>query len=470
MYPPFFRLPVACPFLALCLGLSFPSLSQANPLTYQGAEDRLLQASAAIAASAAETDRHQLALDATDGLYLPRLSLHVTPVSYSKTVTVNPNEILHGTPLTSGLPNLPIPNLDLTARATGVREFAAVDWLLYSGGKVQGERDSLRGNVRQAEAEALQTRNDLGTTLVERYFGLALAERVLAVRNNVLAGLSEHRDQAMKLEKAGLISKAERLHAEVAFDDARRQQRKAQSDRDLAARALQSLLDMDDLPAPSSALFVSSQPLPDLKKFQADARKSNPVFAQLAARRDQAQGAGTVARSGWKPQVAVFGAYQFNRDALSLIEPDWVVGMDVSFALFDHIDRSKAVQATERLSDRIRLLEKDAGDQIDLLVEKRYRETETAREQYLLLDSSEALAMENLRLRTLAFREGQSTSLDVVDAELMLAKARTERAAMAYDFDLALSRLLAASGASGDFRNYLAQADIRLTPEEGKAP
>jgi outer membrane protein TolC len=449
--------------------LPAPSLLAA-PLSYTAAEDRLLQSSAAIAAAGAETDRHQLTLDATDGLYLPRLSLHVAPASYSKTVTVDTNQILHSIPLTAGLPSLPIPNYDVTVRATGVREFAAVDWLVYSGGKVQGERDTLRGNVRQAEAEALQTRNDLGSTLVERYFGLALAERVLVVRNSVLAGLAEHRDQAMKLEKAGLISKAERLHAEVAYDDARRQQRKAQSDRDLAARALQSLLDMDDAPAPSSSLFVLSQPLPPLTQFQADARKGNPVFAQLSAKRDQAEGAGTVARSGWKPQVAVFGAYQFNRDALSLIEPDWVVGMDVSFALFDHVDRSKAVQATERLSERIRLLEKDAGDQIDLLVEKRYRETENAREQYQLLDSSEALATENLRLRTLAFREGQATSLDVVDAELMLAKARTERAAMAYDFDLALSRLLAASGASADFRRYLATADIHLSAEEGNTP
>ncbi|MDQ8037580.1 MAG: TolC family protein [Pedobacter sp.] len=450
--------------------LIFNASVYAAPLSFIGAEDRLYRVSPAMAAAGAEVDRHRLMLDATSGLYLPRLSLHIAPVSYSKTVTVDPNAVLQSLPLTAGLPSLPLSSFDVTARGTGIREFAALDWLIYSGGKVQGERRVLDGNMREAEAESRQKREELGAVLVERYFGLALAERVRQVRAAVMAGLTQHREQALKLEQAGLISKAERLHAEVAFDDARRQLRKAESDRDLAARALGSLLDMDDAPALDTPLFVMSAPLPPLQDFQQAARKNNPVFAQLQAKQQQAAGAGSAARAGWRPQVTAFGAYQFNRDPLSLIEPDWVVGMDISFALFDHIDRSKSVAATERLADRIRLLGEDADEQIGLLVEKRYRETEIAREQYQLLESSEALATENLRLRTLAFREGQATSLDVVDAELMLAKTRTERAAMAYDFTQALSRLLASCGQSVQFRDYLARADIHLTQDVGTSP
>lgn len=451
-------------------GFFFCADLAAAPLTYERAEAQLFQTSPAMAAAGAEVDRHKLVHEATEGIYLPRLSLHVTPVSYSKSVTVNPNTILQSLPLTAGLPALPLSAFDVRVRESGVREFVAMDWLLYSGGTVQGERRVLEGNVHEAEAEARQKQEELGGLLVERYFGLALAERVQVVRRAVLNGLEQHRDQALKLEKAGLISKAERLHAEVARDDAYRQWRKAESDRELAARALQSLLDMGEAPEPDTSLFVISQPLPALPDFQQAARMSNPVFAQLKAKQQQASGAGVAARAGWQPKVAAFGAYQFNRDALSLVEPDWVVGLDVSFALFDHVDRRKSVAAAERLADRVRLLGEDANEQISLLVEKRYREVDIAREQYQLLDSSEALATENLRLRTLAFREGQATSLDVVDAELMLAKARTERAATAYDFALALSRLLAACGQGSQFRDYLTRADIRLPRDAGMTP
>ncbi|MFH7376024.1 TolC family protein, partial [Pseudomonas syringae pv. tagetis] len=55
---------------------------------------------------------------------------------------------------------------------------------------------------------------------------------------------------------------------------------------------------------------------------------------------------------------------------------------------------------------------REAENQVALGVRKAWNELETARQQYVLLDSSIAQAQENLRLQELAFREGQATSLD----------------------------------------------------------
>jgi len=46
-----------------------------------------------------------------------------------------------------------------------------------------------------------------------------------------------------------------------------------------------------------------------------------------------------------------------------------------------------------------------------------------------------------------------STSLEVTDAQLMLAKARLGRLAAAYEYDLALARLLEATGQSEKFED-----------------
>ena len=48
-----------------------------------------------------------------------------------------------------------------------------------------------------------------------------------------------------------------------------------------------------------------------------------------------------------------------------------------------------------------------------------------------------------------------ATQSDVVDAVLNLSRARLERVEMAYEFDVALARLLEASGMSGVFSQYL---------------
>ncbi|WP_049470160.1 TolC family protein, partial [Stenotrophomonas maltophilia] len=75
------------------------------------------------------------------------------------------------------------------------------------------------------------------------------------------------------------------------------------------------------------------------------------------------------------------------------------------------------------------------------------------------LDSSIAQAQENLRLQELAFREGQATSLDVIDARLGLGGARVERAQAAYQYDIALAQLLEVSGQMDRFEEFRRRAD-----------
>lgn len=92
-------------------------------------------------------------------------------------------------------------------------------------------------------------------------------------------------------------------------------------------------------------------------------------------------------------------------------------------------------------------------------VTKAYNELESVRQQHTLLDSSIALARENLRLQELSFREGQATSLDVIDARLQLGGSMLERARAAYDYDVALARLLEISGRLGQYHDYVRLAD-----------
>ena len=54
-------------------------------------------------------------------------------------------------------------------------------------------------------------------------------------------------------------------------------------------------------------------------------------------------------------------------------------------------------------------------NQITIGVSKACNDLQSACQQYLLLDSSIALARKSLRLQELSFCEGQVTSLDVID-------------------------------------------------------
>lgn len=62
-------------------------------------------------------------------------------------------------------------------------------------------------------------------------------------------------------------------------------------------------------------------------------------------------------------------------------------------------------------------------------------------------------------------KEGTSTSLDLIDAQLNLAKVQTERASAANNYVQALAALLESSGQTAAFEQYMARADIVITPD-----
>ena len=70
------------------------------------------------------------------------------------------------------------------------------------------------------------------------------------------------------------------------------------------------------------------------------------------------------------------------------------------------------------------------------------------------MESSLAAARENLRVQEIAFREGVGTASRLLDAQALLATAETQRASAAYEYDLSLAALLAASGIPERFTDY----------------
>ncbi|MGH7019493.1 MAG: TolC family protein, partial [Brevundimonas sp.] len=67
-------------------------------------------------------------------------------------------------------------------------------------------------------------------------------------------------------------------------------------------------------------------------------------------------------------------------------------------------------------------------------------------------------------VQDLSFREGEAPASAVIDARNLRAAARLQRAAAAYEYELALAALLAASDRSDEFISYLQRADRVIAP------
>lgn len=433
--------------------------ADAIALDFAQARQRLLQVSDALAAADANVRGKGELSQATRSLRLPDLSVEVRRMELQKSLTL---------PLGSLAPvaedyGIESP-LKFVDRKWYTRPVLTATMPLYSGGQIPAAQQAAAAAERQAAAERDGQAQSLATQLVQAYFGQQLAEYALAVRRDVRDGMQRHLDDAGKLEREGFATRAQRLQATVARDKAEREYRKALDDLDSARAALAVLLHQDRPARPTSRLFVSSAPAAPRPAFLAAALERHPQIQRLRAMTDQAEQGVRVQQARFKPVVYAFGQYDMNRDNALITDPDWAFGIGLKYTFLSSADRSRQISAAREQQAQAEAGLREAGNQIEIGVTQSWNALETARTQFLLLDSSIEQARENLRLQELGFREGQSTSLDVIDARLALGGAQVERAQAAYQYDLALARLLEISGQADRFDDYLRKADRTVSP------
>jgi outer membrane protein TolC len=404
---------------------------------------------------AAELDRQRLERleAATRSLMLPQINLE------GRYTRMNDDIRIDLDPLLGLLPGLPpgLPPLGVTVQDEEFwkANISAV-WPLYTGGRISAARAAAALEVEAAGEQTRRTLHELHSDLVRRYFAVPLARQVLSTYKAARDGAAQHLRHAVRLEEEGLISPAERLHAEVANAEADRAARHAARRLEIAQTALALFLNLEEQPAVTT-------PLPDPQTgnvtesapWRAQARRDHPVLGALEANRRLAAEGHRVERGRMFPEVFAFGRRELVTSDLTLLEPEWAVGVGVNWALLDRTDRVNRMRAARLRERQVEALAAQVERDLQTLVESRLLEVRQAAEQFETLERMLDLARENLRVRERAFAEGLSTSLEVVDARIGLARTETARVLARYEFTVQYALLHEAAGGIETFTRIL---------------
>jgi outer membrane protein TolC len=176
----------------------------------------------------------------------------------------------------------------------------------------------------------------------------------------------------------------------------------------------------------------------------------------LDAKDKQARSLIKAEKGKYYPEVFLYGDYTLYEDdsLASQMKPDWLVGVGVSVPLIESTGRSEKTKAAQSMVSQVDALKSQAKQDLSLLVQKTYLEAQQAIDEVQGLESSIALANENLLLREKAFTQGLSSSLDVVDAQLYVANIETQRSAARFRYLISLTKLLALSSEIDSFQQY----------------
>ncbi|EHY9845285.1 TPA: TolC family protein [Vibrio cholerae] len=448
--------------LAICSILFMP-IAHAAPLSFQEAWDLLQQQNNSLAAQRANVERYAHLKDATQNLNLPSVSVGANFTRLDQDVTLSGKQIFDSTG--QALPALP-PTLaqlvagigsiqsTITERDIFTSSIRAI-WPIFTGGRITAAQDAAAGKEEEAQSQLAMEIQARYEDLAKYYFSVVLAKEVLATRIAVEEGLTQHRDNALKLEQQGQIAHVERLQADASLDKAKVERKKAQKTLDIAQSALTQILGATETVEPSGILFINTS-LPPMHAFIEQTLNTYPGLSLLDAKEKQASSLIKAEQGKYYPEVYLYGDYSLHEDdsLASQMKPDWLVGVGVNIPLIENTGRSEQVKAANSAVNQVRYLKAQAKQDLSVLVEKTYLEAEQALEEVTGLNSSLNLAQENLRLRQKAFSQGLSTSVDVVDAELYLASIRTQQSLASFNYLISLNKLLALSSEMSSFSTY----------------
>jgi len=332
---------------------------------------------------------------------------------------------------------------------------ANFQWPIYAGGKIQAANKAAAIQLTDAGQKTHQKEDEIMSELVERYYGLCLAQQAILVRQEVYNGMEKHLQDAIKMQDEGLIANADVLHARVFHSQAERELSKAKRTGQILNQALLNTIAVDDtvnIQTGSQLFYLDS--IEDVAWFQMQARSQNPLLQQVESKRLLSEQAHKAEKADYFPTIAAQGMYDIVNKDLSPYAPEWTLGIGMKWTLFDGASRYRKITAAAYKTDQVREAGFKAGNDIQTMINKSYQELEMYREQIGQLASAREFAEEYVRVTEKAFHEEMANSTEVVDARLALCQVRIERLQAIYGYDLALANILQYAGISDQFPLY----------------
>ncbi|HOP08359.1 MAG TPA: TolC family protein [candidate division Zixibacteria bacterium] len=318
---------------------------------------------------------------------------------------------------------------------------------LFTGGKIVAAKKAANAEKHAAEDELAKIENEITQETINNYLAVILLQQVVQTRENVLSGMERHRSNAQRLAEEGLIARYDLLRAEVAVADAGVNLFDDRNRLELAKVALRNTLGLDDDAPIVIADTLLYHPVADsLAEFHARAYDQQPILQMIAEKKKAASQKYAVERSSFLPQLAGFGKYELYDNDLSALEPRWIIGLQLNLNIFNGFKDHSRLQGAKSLKREVEYLESGARREVDLWVNKSYRDMRNAETRFQKLEASVALSSESVRLNEKRFQTGLGTSLEVIDAHLSNEKNQVERLMSLYDYYKSLTDLMVAAG------------------------
>ena len=343
---------------------------------------------------------------------------------------------------------------------------------LYDFGKT-GAREGAARMQRDAASHAYSgSEQDLFLQVVQAYYGILEAEKLVTAANDEVVQMTSHQNTAQALYDEGVVTRNDLLQAEVRVANSRQKLYSAlngvnngwlvlnyligappgfrgdlQEDAQLtgvpAAQALTGTgaavgTGATRGAAPETGYEMGSETEPDLSRRGEISALKDIVAADDYAVRE--------AKSNYYPELFAKLALDYAKNSKVREQTMMAATLGVKVNLFDGFATSarlrQAVQARSRDEERLRDLE----ERVKLELATAQNDLKVAAARIEVAQKAIAQGVENLRITRDRYQEKVGTATEVVDAQTLLTQTRTDYYRSIFDYQVAAARVKRGTG------------------------
>ncbi|MGA1842136.1 MAG: TolC family protein [bacterium] len=304
---------------------------------------------------------------------------------------------------------------------------------LFDQGKYFILRPQADISVEISELSLDATKQNVLFGVVRAYISTLKAKEMLAIAKESKDRLAEHLRVTKRRFEVGQVAKNDVLRAEMELANSESELIHAEKALALSYETLRKIIFIED-----ENLLIDS--ISDIRKDQRsmneminNAYEKRPDYQQLVKGKELAQKGISLAKTDFFPMISIFGEYERSGEHFYPDDDIFTVGGSISIPIFEGGIRYVKLRRARHDHSLAEYQEAEMKKQVRLEVIETFLHMEDLLATLKAIDKQIEHAQENIRIVKLRYQEGEATNLDVLDANLLLVKARTDFVTLNYD-------------------------------------
>jgi len=329
---------------------------------------------------------------------------------------------------------------------------------IFRGGALYNAMRIGELDLERARSAMSQARNDLILATHRAYFSLLKQLKLADESRQAVSRLEKHLTDAKNYYEAGLIPKNDLLTSELELAQGRQNLIRAENQARLAATSLNILMRQPaDQDVQVADEFTYTPREVAWESLLGMALTTRPELRQAELSTQRADREIQLARAEYYPSISVSATYEKQGDTPGAdssygygpneIKSAQAVATWKLWSWGQSLDR---VTAAQRRQIRAKAAADQAQDEVTVQLRESFLSLGETRQNIGVTEKAVTQAEENYRINESRYQAQVATSTDLLDAQTLLVKARTNYWNAVYDYNIASATVDWASGATGE--------------------